>query len=77
MNRIESDRVNRTDWIESETTTKKIGLNRILNRLESDRIGPNGLYRTDWIELETKMDRIESIALKLTRKNGFESDRLD
>jgi len=34
-------------------------LNRTLNRIESDRIGPNGLNRTDWIESETK-DWIES-----------------
>ena len=60
MNRIESDRMNRTDWIESETT---IGSNRILNRIESDRIGPNGLNRTDWIESETKNFELNQIEL--------------
>ena len=69
MNRIESDRMDRTDWIESET---KIGLNRS-HSLEIDtkkwiRIGPIGLNRAEWIESNfsgLKLPMLGSLRLKI------------
>ena len=51
--------------------TQKMDSNRT-EWTESNRIGSNRL-KSDWIE----WIRFRTIALKLTRKNGFESDRMD
>ena len=67
-------------WLEIDQ--KVNGIDQIVNDWHKKwiRIGPSGLNRigsnrlkSDWIE----WIRFRTIALKLTRKNGFESDRMD
>ena len=52
LNRIESDRMNRTDWIES------------IEWIKSDR---NGLNRADWIENKLNWIRLNWIRFKSER----------
>ena len=51
MNRIESDRMNRTDWIESETTKQKIGMIQILSRIVLPTLGGNKILRFEIVEI--------------------------
>ena len=55
MNRIESDRMNRTDWIESETT--KNWKDSDLSRIVLPMLGGNKILRLKLLKSEYKSNK--------------------